>query len=446
MQTYGFDYVFALTIDKVNAILAANLAGVRMELDYATKDPDTGSDIVLNAVLSPWSIVPGGGNTLINMNIPISAGSLKLSGGAIKGDYDLAGVTVEVQISLGWLGAGDQQDLSGSGDRTRLVFAPTDASNKDTSGYVAVVQILDPQHKLDTMATGLLRAYTASALIAGRDQLKYIFADVDPASSAVGGWLQPKKWLYYYVELPDGRQALCFLSMLSDAAFPTQSAFDATALPRGQNAVILISQQQFFANVVLPGIQSAFPGAQFSLSSANDRCTIRNVGAVDLGKVSASSLTVTASDQGDGLGIAANGGGPLKFLFGLADLPNASYSWDLSTQNPLVFNNPTVSFQADPNPKTNHSEDVPWYDWALLATVGIVGVPGLISTIMDLVNGFSDQANAVGMDKINAEVARGLDGSVLNLATLVQWQKQDQSFSATGAGLAGAFYVNGNLG
>ena len=54
MNTYGFDYAFALSVDAVNAILKRNLAGVAMNVHYTTKDEDTGSTITLTGKLAPW--------------------------------------------------------------------------------------------------------------------------------------------------------------------------------------------------------------------------------------------------------------------------------------------------------------------------------------------------------------------------------------------------------
>ncbi|HET7460462.1 MAG TPA: TULIP family P47-like protein [Longimicrobium sp.] len=444
MKTYGYDYAFALSADEVNRILAANLSGVDMEITYTTLDPDTGSTITLNGKLAPWQIVRGGSNNLLNFNVPISSGSLTLTGGAITGNYDLSGVTVEMQVSLGWMGDGTPQQASGSGSVTQLVFSPQNTTDPANPGYVAAIQVLDPNKHLDAIATGLLKAYMAQALVANRDKLQFIFADVNPTPPNLQSWLNPQKWQYFYTETAQA-SALCFLCMLSQAPFPATPAFDSSALSTTENSVLLISQPAFFQNVVLPSLNQALPGGHYKQSCPNDQCTITSTTSFNVQTVTAKSFSLTTSNDGNGLQTSAAGGGPLKFLFGLADLPNASYSWDVHTVNPLVYANGQITFANDSNPTIHHDETIHWYDWALLVVLGITNIVGLASMIYDLVNGFADQVDVVGMDAINHTIQGATGGSVVNLAQLVSWRKDGQTFTPTTAGLAGALYVRGNL-
>ncbi len=141
----------------------------------------------------------------------------------------------------------------------------------------------------------------------------------------------------------------------------------------------------------------------------------------------------------------ASGSGPLKFLFGLADLPDASYSWSCRTSNPLNFSNNKVTFLADKNPAITHDQTIKWYDWVLLVVVGITSLPGLVSVIVDSINNFSDQVSDIGMGNINDEFEKSLGGSVVNLASFVSWHTGSQGFSPANARLEGAFYVTGNV-
>jgi hypothetical protein len=443
VKTYGFDYAYALSLDEVNQILQRNLAQVSMVMHYTTHDPDSGSTITLQAELAPWSIVRGGQNNLLNMQVPISQGFLELEGGAITGSYDLTGVSAVIQARLGWVGTGSAQDASGSGSSSHLVFDPSGAPDPDTPGYVATILINDPQGNLDSVASGLLRAYFAAAIYANKAALKYILASIDPAPAQVASWLNPKQWNYFYCETAD-LAAFCFLCMLSDAAMPPP-AFDSTALSASANTSVLVSQQAFFANVVLPGVQAAFPSGAFALNCPNDQCSITNKGDFDLDKVTAHSFVLTTSNDGNGLACQAKGGGPLKFLFGLAKLPNASYSWEVDTVNPLKFANPAVNFADDPQPTLKQDHDMPWYDWPLVVVLGITNVAGLVSMIYDLVENFSDQANKVGMGSINRNVQKATGGNVGSLTNLLAWEHGDQHLSVNEARLDGAFQIQGTL-
>ena len=81
MLTNGYDYVFALSREKVNSILSKNLANRDIQIQYSGNDPDSGSMIAVNCSLSPWQLVPGGGGTLLNFELPISSGPLSITGG-----------------------------------------------------------------------------------------------------------------------------------------------------------------------------------------------------------------------------------------------------------------------------------------------------------------------------------------------------------------------------
>jgi len=442
MQTYGCDFAYGISTAKINAALALNLANVKMPIAFSATDPDSGTTVTLNAILAPWQIASGGQPTLLHLTIPFSDGYLELAGGALKnGSYDLSGVSGLVEVQLGWVGQGTQQQAQGSGDVTQLSFDPssTDPANP---GYVATLRIDDPNGSLDSISISLLKAYLANALITNKSNLQYILANTNPKPENLASWLQPLSWQYYYAS---SVEALCFLCMMSNAPLPAGAAFDASAFQPGVDCALLVSQPQFFTNVVLPGIQKAFPGGSFSVSSSAEISTVSNSGDFDLGSVTASTLTVTTSDASSGLKVYAAGGGPLKFLFGLANLPGASYSWNVTSTNQQVYADGVLSFASDPNPVINQDHTIHWYDWALLVVVGITNVAGLVSAIYDSVEGFHNQVESVGIDTINSQTQSATGGTVANLQNVVDWKLGQQELSVTGAGLSGPLYVLGNF-
>jgi hypothetical protein len=449
MRTYGYDYSFALSIDEVNTILTNNLKGTNIELKYTGVDAQSGSTISLDATVGPWQIIEGGQNQLLRFSMPFLSGSMTIDG-PLSSNYNLADVTVLIEVSLGWLGSSTSQETSGSGTATQLIFSPTQADNPDEAGYVAVVNILDPEHRLDTVGTGLLRSYTHDILYENREKVNYVFANVFPKPNNVSSWLNPYKWIYYYSS-GASYNTLCFLCMLSDKPWPTAPAFDSSALTTNNNATILIAQEAFFKHVVLPAVNSTFPGGNFSLHvNSDESCTIKNGSHFNVetseGEITATSFKLTTSDGGNGLKTVTSGGGSLKFFFGLADLPNASYSWSCEDTNPLQYKNDNITFLDDPNPITHHDQTIHWYDWALLVVVGITSLPGLISVIVDSINDFSDKVNDIGIGKINSNLSSSVSGSVVNLSNLINWSTEDkQQFTSNSAVLNGALCIYGNL-
>jgi hypothetical protein len=445
VKTYGYDYAFALSLDAMNAILAARLAEVDMTLAYQAPDPDSGSTVKLDAKLGPWRI-EGGQNSLLNISMPIESGRLSLTGGALTGDYDLGGVTPVMQITLGWLGPGGTQSAEGSGELTRLVFDPDPSTDKDNPGYVATANLLDPDKRLDTLASGLLSELMGSALFANREKVAQVFASVDPQPAALASWLRPSRWQYFVSEPDRGTAALCFLCQLDPAKqFPAQPAFDASALRPGADGVVLVSQATFFEHAVLPAVRTAFPGGDFRLVPDGESASIVSSGSFDAGRVSAQHYTLGATAAGDGLSTTASGSGPLKFLFGLADLPDASYSWSVATTNPAVYQDGRVSFAADPNPVIHHDQTVYWYDWVLLVALGITNAVGLAAAIYGLVNGFADDAQSGGTRDVDANLEASTGGAAVNLADLVDWTAGGRRLLAVGAGMSEALYVSCSL-
>ena len=449
MRTYGYDYSFAISIDEVNKILNENLKNIDLELKYSGNDPQSGSTINMDAKSAPWQIIEGGQNSLLRFSMPFTDGYLSIEG-PISKSYDLTNVTVLIEVTLGWLGSSTLQETEGSGNLTQLIFSPTGTKDPKNPGYVAVVNILDPDKRLDTIGLGLLRTYTADILFENKDKINYIFADVFPKPNNVSSWLNPYKWVYYY-STGASYDALCFLCTLTNKPLPINPAFDSSALISGSNANILISQESFFENVVLPSVKSTFSGGNFTVSvNTDESCKIKNGKnfnvKTDKGTITADSFKLTTSDDGNGLKTKTSGGGPLKFFFGLGKLPNANYSWSCQDTNPLHYANDQITFLKDKHPITHHDQNIPWYDWVLLVVVGITSLPGLISVIVDSINDFSDQVNNVGIGNINNNLSKAISNSVVNLANLIDWSTKDgQKFNANNAGLNGALYVHGNI-
>jgi hypothetical protein len=442
MKTYGYDYVFALDGGGVNKILQRNLANVDQTISYTTVDSETGSTVNLKATIAPWSIV-GGQNTLLNLNLPFSQGSLTLSGGAITGNYDLSNVTPEMQINLGWVGPGDQQVQTGSGDLTHLSWDPQQSTSPTNPGYVSAVQIQDPHSKLDEIGVGVLKEIMAAALVSNRRQVGYVLANVNPVPANLASWLAPVQWQYFWDQAASRNGVLCFLCMLSQQPLPPPS-FDPTALQPGAAGALLISQPVFFANVVLPSVQSTLSGSFVMSTSADGLSTINNNGEFNVGSVTASSYTLSANPAGNGLAVQAQGGGPLKFLFGLANLPNASYSWSIRTNNPVSFDGTNIRFLDDPSPVEHQDQTMPWYDWILIVVLGITDPVGLASMIYDLVEKFQNQAAQVGMATITSNLQSATGGATANAGNLLDWRNGEQ-MTAVGAGMSESVYVAGNL-
>ncbi|MBV9787983.1 MAG: TULIP family P47-like protein, partial [Chloroflexi bacterium] len=295
MDTYGYDYSFALTRNTVNEILKLNLANVDMSVVYSSTDPKTGLNVTIQAKLAPWSLMPGGSNKLLRFNMPFTSGTLTIDGLG-KPPYDLTNAAVEIEANLGWLGSASV-GTQGGGDQTKLVFNFQQSTSPDQHGYVSTVEVTNNGH-LDDLSIGVLHDVMPDVLIQNQANLQYIFANVNPTPANVSNWLAPKSWDYYYTEREqDQFGVLCFLCMLTDAPLPTTPAFDSSILTTSDDAFLLISQPMFLQHIVLPSVQNSFNGS-FSLESDATGWKIVNQSSFNIGNVTANSFVCRPSDSG----------------------------------------------------------------------------------------------------------------------------------------------------
>jgi hypothetical protein len=114
MSTYGYEYSFAVP---------------ELELAYTDQDTECGFMIRLNATMSTWQLIKDSQNSSLRFSIPLLKGELNIEG-PIPGNYDLANVTILIEVTSG----------------------------------VPEVAILDPYNKLGTGGKRLLRHYMTNAL------------------------------------------------------------------------------------------------------------------------------------------------------------------------------------------------------------------------------------------------------------------------------------------
>ena len=444
MLTNGYDYIFALSWDAVNDILTANLKDKDIEIVATQTDSDLGLTVSLDIKLAPWQISAGGGNSLVHLSLPIREGRMEIDGGTAPLILDLAGVSIIVETTLGWLGSGGQPQASGDANSSQLVLLPSSTTAADPGG-VALVALNDPRNVLTSLSRAFLTQNIIDVLIANQDKLQYIFANINPTPANVASWLRPVKWQYFNVYSETGPCALAFLCQLSDKPFPPQPTFDAANLSPDHNTLLLISQKVFFDNVVLPSAQAAFPGGSFTTTvNSAEQATVKNNGTFGMGSTQVYSYTATTLNNDSGLQVSVSGGGPLKFLFDL-DLPDSSYSWSIESKNLLSLSNTSLVLSRDPNPMINHDESISPGGWILLVLAGITAGSSVGLTVSEAVTGFAELSHGLGVDLSNSALQQAVSGSMVNLANLVDWNTTTRTFTPVAAGLVTALYIRGDF-
>ena len=90
IDTFGWDTVFACTIDHANRALATSTEALGETLEFEE------GGLRIDARLGAWQLVPGGSRQLVHMQVAIATGMFYQGGATI----DLAGVAVILEVSL----------------------------------------------------------------------------------------------------------------------------------------------------------------------------------------------------------------------------------------------------------------------------------------------------------------------------------------------------------
>ncbi|MGH2413372.1 MAG: hypothetical protein ACRDEA_06715, partial [Microcystaceae cyanobacterium] len=213
------------------------------------------------------------------------------------------------------------------------------------------------------------------------------------------------------------------------------------------NTFFSISREMFLRNVVLPSLQQTFSGSSFSVTNTCGNWQLVNQNNVSINKLTATSLVCQIDSDGLGIRTTVSGGGPLKFLFGLADLPGAYFSWQVGSLYLLQFDpaKQTVTFLPDPNSCKHSDHYVPAGDWVLLFVIDILNIAGIASFIYDATDGFINQINNLNVDGVNTLIGQAFGGNPINLTNLVDWNRTGWNLTIQRVGLDGDFYMVGNL-
>ncbi len=447
METYGYDIVFACTIDSVNAELALAFEKMDTSCSWSGNDSKDQATVNVNAKLGPWQMVKGGSNKLLRFNIPFESGKMLIDCpvlGLKEKEYPLDSCSVEVEISLGWLGTGNVA-TSGSGSNTQLVFNMQNKGSKPgdkTDGAISVVTYSDTKKHLDQIGAAVLQDIIVELLLANKSKINYVFAQINPVPPSAASWLAPKKWDYFYQEPKSGPAVLCILSVLSEKAMPIP-AFDSSVLSDDCDVFMILSPEQFLKNAVLPGLAASYGNGATAANFVYKTLGGTNGYIMNNGHIP----TKTASWGADtyhpyitNLAIAIDGSNLTTKIVGDCDitgLAGASISFDgtgKSTSNydpsgqKITFGNPTTYI--------NHQKHIPWYDWVLGALSGGVGIAIIDAVIASVTSTVGQSVE----DSVKSTTSSGISNDSVNTCN---WF--DKKMTQKAGGLSGSFWLRGRI-
>ena len=96
MNTFGWDTVYAVNINRLNEQLTNNRKAAIQDIDIVQQEPIS---VAVTGHFKPWRIVPSGSGVFLHIAIPFEEGKMVLETGKTV-TIDLRGTIVTIEIAL----------------------------------------------------------------------------------------------------------------------------------------------------------------------------------------------------------------------------------------------------------------------------------------------------------------------------------------------------------
>jgi Clostridium P-47 protein len=259
-NTMGWDTVDAIRLPVVNASLSKN------ELYPKTFDETLQAGWNANGKFGPWQMVPGGSGAIVFMKMPITEGHMTFTG---QPNLDFANGSVTVQIKLKYLPQPRGQEIMPTTEKENGTpqYLQSDDMARSVDDPAVVIQNVDYGSVTpNDVQDALFKAAIAKWFNNNLDKFTYIFTTVNINALAAKEqfqWLKPTYTSYAYFNGADDESSYFgVLNMTSnDSPEGLTNQLPPSAIPSGCNASLLVSNEKFLRNMVLPGLPKAFPNA-----------------------------------------------------------------------------------------------------------------------------------------------------------------------------------------
>lgn len=423
MDTFGWDTVYVLNIDRVNEALLARRGQLLLAFDTS---PGGGLPVVARGSFSDWKVVQGGSGEILYLKLTIQQGECAITLGTPR-TVPLDGIALVVAVQLRILPAAPgSEELRFDIRRAGVVGSPSEP------GVITPVVLQNAEGRLDPAESALLMASLAGYIAANAHQISFVFASINLVPPAVDSWLAPVRSAYVYANREGGTGALAILSVTTDretGALPR--TLDAALLSPGYDASFAVSRDMFLKHVIMPTLPRVFGHGTHAGSFAFDGSRIVNTRVIATDGVKKGAITY--HPQLSSVAITTTGSGLASGYAGDCDLKAGIFMkfW-VNTRNQAVFNaDKTLSFRPDPDPESRHEAHVPWWWW-----FGGLLVKAIVDLVVKLIaRGIAEQLTRDAGDRI--AITR-------NPPTSIQWAETtalDVQFAAVSSG----FYMQGQM-
>lgn len=418
MNLNGWDTIYVARTDPLNAALRAHTQSLVQSLSFEQ------NGFSASGTLGGWSMVPGGSQSLLLLQVEILVGTMTMAAGGQPIDVGGAGVQLLVNLRL-------LPPPAGSSDQ-QLVFDLGSVGATPGPGVVTPHDVVGLP-SLNQVQKAALADAVAQDLVAHAGEVSFVLATVNPLSATGVPWLTPVRSSYAYVAPVGSPPALAILSVVSDRDISELPlTVDPGVLQGPGNCGLAIDPALVLAHVVGPALLTGMQAS--GRLSVDGSGVLRNSNPLSLPAVNhagetysprVDSLAVNVTDSL--LNVSIDGSCDLhmgvEMTFGSASSLTLSLSSDLASLELGVVGTPTF----------HKAVQIPWYDH-----------------LFDICGGLAEFILQVCVAAISSEVAGNIATGtsaqelVKSAPTIVSWADAD-GFSVESATLATALCLRGTL-
>ncbi len=271
-DTYGWDTVFAIRIDDVNASIARAKSSPTV-FSANTKDPHTQFEVDINGNFGDWEITIGGSGKLIHMKTPVTslvAKGKKIDGTPITFTYGKGSFEIEVELE----------------------YIPQETPSSNTTGTFHDLKVKHTGATADEQVVTVLGAYNFKNSTDGSNtpfdeisddvctamqswfnnnliDFSHVFTTVNLNRVADKGqfkWLLPTSTSYAYIDGETTDDSVLGVLCMTDNRSPDGLVQEVSpnAIPSGSRAGFLIAPERFIEEMLLPSMPLVYKGATSS--------------------------------------------------------------------------------------------------------------------------------------------------------------------------------------
>lgn len=421
METFGWDTVYSININRVNSVLAENMSKLPQRIDYRTEIEGMHTHIQCN--LAPWEIIKGGSGKLLHFKIPIVNGMLDIN----SNSKEISNVDVIIQVSLQFL----PSEIDPLKQDLMFNLSELGAIESKKEGAVSPVTVTDRANCLSETAKNIVLWLVARYLVEHASIVSYVFAQINYVKPGTDNWLSPKQCTYAYVESQEGNGYLSILSVTTDKDISGLPLLvDPGIISGDANAGYLISKDMILQHIFMPMLPSMYPGSRSDHYYINSNQHIVNNGSIATPSVDAGAFTYYPQITRLNMTIERR---ELKTsIDGFCDLyANITMNFFINTRNEGRYSPSTscIVFSRDPNPTIDYNDDIPWYFKWIAFIVGII-----VKIVVKII-----------ADSIAQTLQRGSQSFATSPPPFIDWSGVNNAMTVTDAGLDSCYYIKGNI-